>query len=125
MESNRNIVILFVIISGYLVLLLAVYYLFIEFLDNSVNNQRDDLYYSFFDINLFYHFFKNFFNIYFEYDDNIQEISNTYYLEHNYDDFIIDNYNLSIFYNLDIFFFILNIEEIKYEHDKSLTPEKD
>lgn len=124
-ESRRNMITLFVIISGYLILLLAVYNSFIYFLNNCANEYRDNLYYSFLDINLFYHFFDKFFDTYFEYNDYITDISNIYYLEHNNNDYIIDNFNLNIFNSLDIYFFILNFEEIQYEHDKCLTPKKD
>jgi len=78
-----------------------------------------------FDIDIFYYFFRNSFNEFFEANDYISDIAESFMCDLNYIEQLRDKYNLRFFYALDFFFVVLNIEELKYEHDKVLTPEKD
>jgi len=105
-----------------LLLFLATYYLFDTFINSEHNEDRDNFYYLLLDINTFNYFLNSNFNAFFLNGSYFNDISDAYMLDFYTESQSIDIYNFYCFNSLDFFFVILNLVDIKYEHDKCLKP---
>jgi len=82
----------------------------------------DKFYLTLYNIDMFYYFFNKYFEEFFLFSDIIKDIQISYIMDLYNKMYLIDIYNINCFYYLDFFYVLFNIEDIKYEHDKCLTP---
>lgn len=120
--SKQNNNKLLIIVSGYLLLLLAIYNLFDNYISNCEDPDADNFYITLYNIDMFYYFFNKYFEEFFLFSDVIRDIQISYIMDLYNKMYLIDIYNINCFYYLDFFHVLFNIEDIKYEHDKCLTP---
>jgi len=118
--SKRNKIVLLTILRGYLIFWFAIFcaaHMFYE--DFKANFKKPILLEedisknliskNMFDIDTLYYFFKYSFNEFYEANDYIRDIAESFMCDLNYFDQFIDKYNLSFFYSLNFFFLLLNI----------------
>jgi hypothetical protein len=122
--SKNNLKVIEIIYNGYILLLLGILYMFEYFEKNNNNSYRQELYQYFLDKETTYFFFKIFFEQYFFKNEKFIELLDCYMCDNLYKDVLLNIFNIKCLNSLDYFFVVLNIDEIKYEHDKCLTPKE-
>lgn len=127
--TKKNKIALLSIYSGYFIFWFAVLKAAHDFFETFIKEYKKDLnknfiYDSFMTIDTFYYFFRNYFNEFFELNDYLYNLGESFVSDIYFSDQLIDTYNLNFYHSLDFFFLLLNMEALKYEHDKCLTPEK-
>ena len=78
---------------------------------------------NFFNINIILKYINNYFNNYISYLSKgiYKNLLYSFLFFSNFNDNLINYYNLYLFFSSDNFFILSNIEEIKLEHDKNFT----
>lgn len=130
--TPKNIKSLLIIYSGYFIFWFASLYVFFYFLKNlrkeylkKKNRTKKLLYKNIINIDTFYYFFQNYFNDFFNFNIYLYNISESYTYDLFYTELLINIYNINFYHSLDIFFLLLNMDALKYEHEQYLTPKKD
>jgi|SRR6185295_10256815 len=89
------------------------------------NHIKRALYNNLINIDTFYYFFKNYFDDFLKFNTYLYNISESYVYDLSYIELFINIFNINFYLSLDIFFLLLNMDDLKYEHEKYLTPVKD
>jgi hypothetical protein len=95
-----------------------------DFEVNEIVTWKDNVldFFFLFNYSTLYYFYENCFYQFYIYNDFIKHIIYSYNLDFKYEYNYLFLYNYYIFFYISHFFVFLNLGEIKYEHDKVLTP---
>ena len=115
---SKTKIVIRVILTGFVTLLYAIYFLYEEFL-----NKPEDQILSYFFINIcsikkLLEFMKNnILKLLFK-NNKLKLLFKIFYFNNNLKLLFINNFNLVCYYKLNLFFVFLNFEDFKYEDDK-------
>jgi hypothetical protein len=122
--SPHNKFVLGILVTGFLMMYLALLNLYRDLEDATNNEDRVLLCPNFYNLAVFNTFIKIFFNEYYFNNETFQDLNVSFLFDKQYNDTYINYFNFYLFFNLKIFEVILHFEKFKYEEDVILYGEK-